>query len=195
MKPAACAHAALSFAVRQQRIELAGALERIQLVAAADMGRADEDLRHGDAAVARARSSCARRSGSPLTSISVKCDALAGQQRLGRNGNRDSSGWCRFRLGHVVLVRSDCLSLDFIWECAPPSTTRANTSTSTLRGAGAQQRPRAGIDGRAGGQHVVDQDEPPAGDLGLAVRRARGRRPARWRRARPATARPAAASP
>jgi hypothetical protein len=28
--------------------------------------------------------------------------------------------------------------------------------------AGAQQRPGAGIDGGPGGQHVVDQDEPPS---------------------------------
>src|SRR5262245_42301169 len=39
------------------------------------------------------------------------------------------------------------------------STTRANTSTST----GAVERPGAGVDRRSGGQHVVDQDEPPAG--------------------------------
>ena len=35
----------------EQRIELAGALERIEIVAAADMGRADENLRHRGAAV------------------------------------------------------------------------------------------------------------------------------------------------
>jgi hypothetical protein len=31
----------------EQRIELAGALERVQLVGAADMHLADENLRHG----------------------------------------------------------------------------------------------------------------------------------------------------
>ncbi len=39
-----------------------------------------------------------------------------------------------------------------------------------LRGLGAQQRPRAGIDRRAGGQDVVDQDHAAALDVGLAVR-------------------------
>ena len=38
-------------------------------------------------------------------------------------------------------------------------------------GAGPQQRPGAGIDGGAGGQHVVDQDQPFAGDPGLLFRR------------------------
>ncbi len=54
----------LAFIAREQRIELARAVERIEFVAAADMGRADENLRHGRAAVARARSSRCGDSGS-----------------------------------------------------------------------------------------------------------------------------------
>ena len=72
------------------------------------------------------------------------------------------------------------------------STTRANTSTSTLRAPARSSARAQASDGGAGGQHVVDQDEPAPGDLGLAV----GRHPERAlhivRRARPATARPAA---
>ena len=41
-------------AAAEQRIELAGPLERVEIVAAADMGRADENLRHGHASL-RAR--------------------------------------------------------------------------------------------------------------------------------------------
>ena len=41
----------LSSSPASSAIELAGALQRMQLVAAADMHRADEDLRHGHAPV------------------------------------------------------------------------------------------------------------------------------------------------
>ena len=60
----------------EQGVELAVALERVQIVAAADMGRADENLRHGHASVARARSSRSRRCRSRATSISVKATPL-----------------------------------------------------------------------------------------------------------------------
>ena len=35
---------------------------------------------------------------------------------------------------------------------------------------GAQQRPRAGIDGGAGSQDIVDQDDAAAGDFGATLR-------------------------
>src|SRR5438552_10704315 len=38
-----------------------------------------------------------------------------------------------------------------------------------LGGAAAQQRPRTGIEGGARGEHVVDQHETAAGDLGAGV--------------------------
>jgi len=36
-------------------------------------------------------------------------------------------------------------------------------------GARPQQRPRAGVGGGAGSQHVIDQNEAAAGDLGLTL--------------------------
>ena len=38
-----------------------------------------------------------------------------------------------------------------------------------LGGLGAQQRPGAGIDGGAGSQHIVDQDDAAALDVGATV--------------------------
>src|SRR5258708_26438427 len=38
-----------------------------------------------------------------------------------------------------------------------------------IGGAGPQQRPGAAVDRGAGGQHVVDENEPAAGDGGLAA--------------------------
>ena len=54
---------------------LPASLERVQVVAAADMRVADEDLRHGLPPFARSIISL-RRSRSPLTSISVKAAPL-----------------------------------------------------------------------------------------------------------------------
>ena len=97
--------------------------------------------------------------------------ALARQQFL----CRDAIGAIRRRvnldLDHVARCSGASIRRCHYMGAAPPSTTRANTSTSTCAAPAAQQRPRAGIDGRAGGEHVVDQDQPASRDLGLAVRR------------------------
>ena len=47
------------------------------------------------------------------------------------------------------------------------STTRANTSTSTCAAPARSSARAQASDGRAGGQHVVDQDQAASGDLGL----------------------------
>ena len=49
------------------------------------------------------------------------------------NGNRGSTGWCRFRRGAwLIVVGARHAGATIIWERARASTTRANTSTSTL---------------------------------------------------------------
>ena len=64
----------------------------------------------------------------------------------------------------------EALNATIIWELCGVSTTRANTSTSTGGGLGAQKRSRAGVGGGAGGQDIVDQHHPAAGNLGCCVR-------------------------
>ena len=51
----------------------------------------------------------------------------------------------------------------------PGSATLAKISTSTLAAPARMQRPGAAVDRGAGGQHVVDEDQPAPGDGGLAL--------------------------
>ena len=67
---------------RQHRVKLAGVVQRVEVVAAADMAAADEDLRHGAAAHRRAASSRRAGRGRALTSISVKATPFWVSSRL-----------------------------------------------------------------------------------------------------------------
>ena len=67
---------------REQRVELAGAVERVDVVEAADMPLADEDLRHACAGRRRAATISARRAGSPATSISAKATPFRPSSRF-----------------------------------------------------------------------------------------------------------------
>ena len=51
------------------------------------------------------------------------------------------------------------------------STTRAKVSDIDIAGARPQQRPGAGVHRGAGGQHVVDENDPPACHQGFPGRR------------------------
>ncbi len=94
--------------------------------------------------------------------------ALAFQQRLGV-GNRGNSGWCRFRrAAWCVRLR---FAAPFIWGLRSGLDNPGEHQHIDMGGAGPQQRAGAGIDGGAGGQHVVDQHQPAAGDIGLFLRR------------------------
>ena len=76
----------------QQRVELAGALQGVQLVAAADVGVADPDLRHASCGRRPSPPAASRAAQSPLTSISSKAAPFLRQQALGHAGSRGSSG-------------------------------------------------------------------------------------------------------
>jgi hypothetical protein len=67
---------------RQQRVELAGALQGIQVIASTDMGAADPDLRHRRTAGFWAIS--ARTCGLPSTLISSKATPLFSSRYLAR---------------------------------------------------------------------------------------------------------------
>ena len=167
----------------QQRIELARVVERIEIVAAADMGRADEDLRHGGAAVGALRSSCARSSRSRATSISVKATLFFSEapwlEAIGAIRRGVDFDWRPWSICAVGL-RDDS---QFIWGCAPRRQP-ARTPHVDAAGAGPQQRPRAGVRGGAGGQHVVDQHQAAARRPRPCARRHAGTRPAHSARAR-----------
>src|ERR1041384_1093987 len=71
----------------EQGIELAGAFERVQIVAAADMDGPDEDLRHGHAPIRSLdHFGAAPRASADIDLVVI--DALALQQGFGSNAIR-----------------------------------------------------------------------------------------------------------
>src|SRR5215467_257623 len=88
----------------KQRVELAGAVERVQLVGAAHMRCADEDLRHGHASIGALDHSAA----TPWVAADVdlhECDSLAGEQRLGGLAIAAIAGGIDFDLCHRCEYR------------------------------------------------------------------------------------------
>ena len=173
----------LAFSPAEQRIELALAVERVELVTAADMGLADEDLRKGRAVRRRDRPSPGAQLGSLATSNSVNARLLARQQRLWRRCNSRSSGGCRFRSAAVMFalaLRNDCT---IIWDFAGVHNPGKDQHVD-LGAPGAQQRPRTGVDRGARGQHIVDQHHPAALRSRRCARARPGTRPAHCWRAR-----------
>ena len=95
-EPGIVASGCCSSARAQQGVEFPGGIQRVQVVAAADMPLADENLRHG-APAAAARSSPRAGPGRASTSISSNGDALGGEQRarpraVGAPGSPGRSG-------------------------------------------------------------------------------------------------------
>ena len=102
----------------QQRIELAGMFQGMQVVAAADMHAADEYLRH------RHRARRALHHGLPFGASRhidfLEVDALAFQQSLGRMAIGAPAGGINFNGGHVraLIGYRRFTLLHSIWECA-----------------------------------------------------------------------------
>ena len=117
-----------------------------------------------------ARSSALRSSGRRSTSISVKATPLRVSSALAAMAIGAIAAWCRFRLEALPCDLRSLLEALYMGRARRRHNPRENQHVD-LGGAGAQQRPGAGVDGGAGGQHVVDQDQPAAGDRGLAVGR------------------------
>ena len=78
----------------QKRIELALAFERVEIVAAADMLVADEDLRHRACAVGLVFHFLAGVGIHEHVDF-VERRALLLQKRLGAHADRGKSAWCR----------------------------------------------------------------------------------------------------
>ena len=80
--------------------------------------------------------------------------------------------WCRFRQAAWVVraVRQVGLQATLYGGPHRVDNPREHHEVDAL-GAGPEQRPRAGVGGGAGRQHIVDQHQPAPGDLRLAVRR------------------------
>src|SRR5712691_2656606 len=112
---------------RQQRVEPAGPLERVELVATADVGRADEDLRRRGFAVG-----AADHLGAALLMTGhvdlLERDALAAQELLRPGAIRTIGFGVDHDRDHQIHLES---AGTHYMGLRPVSTTRANTSTST----------------------------------------------------------------
>ena len=128
-----------------------------QIVAAADMPAADENLRHGRAAVGALRPSAAspRRRNRPRSRDTRRPWRRAAAWPASSKGKRS---WCRFRLGHVRILSHPYLGTSSTHQLGG-RTTRAQLTSSTRAAPARFKRPRAGLGRAAGGQHVVDQDD------------------------------------
>src|SRR5580704_15470674 len=169
----------------EQGVELAGFVKRIEIVAAADMGRADEDLRIG-APAARALDHFFAYVPVSTGVDLVEAYTLSRQQVLRILAIRAVANGIDVDRGHddaKVLI-------GWLYGRSPRIGNPGENQHIDIGGASTQQSPGAAVDRGAGGQHVVDQDQPAPGDGGLAlVRHAK-----RALRARAATARPAVPS-
>src|SRR4051794_33712566 len=87
---------------RKQRIELAGALQRMQVVAAADVRFTDENLRHGPAAVRASHHFGAARAFHAHVDLE-ELDALALQQRFGGAAIAAPGRGIDFHRGHSLI--------------------------------------------------------------------------------------------
>src|SRR6185503_15166246 len=132
-----CQSCTLSFA-GEERIELAGRIELMQVVAAADMHCADEDLRNRIAAVRPFHHLAAQVPVSADVDL-LEVDALAFQQGLGGVAIGAIPGGVDFDRRHlrVYVVPGGTYMV-----ARGPATTRAKTSTSTWA-APARSRARA----------------------------------------------------
>ena len=147
---------------RASGIELAGVLECVEVVAAAR--HAVEPMKICGTVVRLARGVIsARKAELPPTSISLKVTRLLRQQFLGPAAIGAVGGGVDFDFGH-----RDFTSTTSLYGRAARVDNPRKDQHIDLAGAGPQQGAGAGIDGRAGGQDVVDQDDMPACDLGLA---------------------------
>ncbi len=130
-------HGRSSFLVREQRIEPACLFERIEIIAAADMGRSDENLRDQRAAVG-----ASDHLGPGLRVAGDvdlgESDTLATQQVL--RGSKSLE--CRSRQGPWRPAGGVRCAMPHYMGARAPSTTWANTRTSTLT-APARSRVRA----------------------------------------------------
>src|SRR6202166_635860 len=156
----------------EQRVELAGFVQRIKIVAAADMGRADENLRIG-APSARALDHLFTYVPVSIGVYLVEAYTLSRQQVLRILAIRAVADGIDVDRGH-----DDAKGLvDWLYGRSPRIGNPGENQHIDIGGAGAQQRPGAAVDRGAGGQHVVDEDPPAAGDGGLALVRHAQRAP------------------
>src|SRR4029077_17256740 len=138
--------------------------ERIKIVAAADMGRADENLRIGAPPAWRRDDvlpEVQRSTGVDL----VEAYTLSRQQVLRILAIRAVTNGIDIDRGH-----DDAKGLvDWLYGRSPRIGNPGENQHIDIGGAGAQQSPGAAVDRGARGEHVVDKDQPAAGDGGLAL--------------------------
>src|SRR5580692_4964765 len=148
----------------EQRVELAGFVQRIKIVAAADMGRADENLRIGAPAAGALDHLFAYVPVSTDVDL-VEAYTLSRQQVLRILTIGAVANGIDVDRGH-----DDAKGLvDWLYGRSPRIGNPGENQHIDIGGAGAQQSPGAAVDRSAGSEHVVDEDQPAAGDGGLAL--------------------------
>src|SRR5579872_1421112 len=157
----------LFFALREQPVELAGILERIELVAAADVSGADENLRHR------------------ASPVRPRAHRLARWRVPGDVDFMELHTFARKQFPRPVTIGTKLLRVDFYGShnsalsLSPRplygrlhriGNPRKNQHVD-IRRAGPKQRPGTALNRRTRGQDVIDKHEPLPGDRGFALGR------------------------